>query len=413
MTVGLRRRGALGLAAVAAVLAMHATAPLAEAGTTGRGAPRGDARFDAITGPMKDVLIRPEDFWVDPSRTLVDVPAVLGGLDAARERAFVEALAFPRSVADTEATREAARTIVRDGLADAGFSTQELAVTNPRYDLESPDIYAELAGTQCPSKVLVIGGHYDSVRNGPGADDNASGIAAVVELAHALRDHPLPVSVRFVGFSFEETGYWGSKAMAARDRADGVDVIGAASFDMIAYTSAAKDPLTNLPSSRYLVVVSDPGSEKLPNLFAAGALRYVPEALLYGLVIDPKVLPDINRSDHASYEAEGFDGMIANDVGVVRNPNYHRPTDTVDTLDWPFLARSTRALAAGAATFGSVDQDRNGTADACEGKLVAPPTTTTTATSASTVSSPEATTTSTLPGPTAAGAVDGSPGYVG
>jgi hypothetical protein len=375
MTIARNRVGRTAVVACASAAALVASQV-----ATARPAGVADDRLAAIDGPMAEVLIRPSDFWVDPSRTLVAVPALLGSVDQARERAFVEALAHPRTATTPAPQREAATDLVVDGFADAGYTAELGSLLAQGAGYTMPNVVATLGGTQCPERVLVVGAHYDSIHpTGDGADDNASGVAAVLEIARALHDHPLPVTVRFVAFAYEETGYVGSRAMAAEDRATGTDLVGAASLDMIAYTSPAADPLSGLPASDYLVVVSDPDSEALPNAYAAGAYRYTPDFPLFGLVIDPAVLPDINRSDHASFEREGYDGMIANDVGVVRNPNYHRAGDSSDTLDWGFLAGGTRALLAGTATYGSIDDDLDGTADLCEGPLVAPPEAATTA----------------------------------
>lgn len=408
MTRGRGRRGRALLAVGAATAAL-----LAAQIATARPAGVADDRLAAIDGPMADVLIHPSDFWFDPSRTLVEVPPLLGSVDEARERAFVEALAHPRTATSPAADRQAATDLVAQGFADAGYSAELRSLLSEGAGYTMPNVVATLGGTQCPERVLVVGAHYDSVHpTGDGADDNASGVGAMLEIARALRDHPLPVTVRFVAFSYEETGYVGSRAMAAEDRAAGTDLVGAASLDMIAYASPAADPLSGLPAGDYLVVVSDPDSEALPNAYAAGAYRYTPDFPLFGLVIDPAVLPDINRSDHASFEREGYDGMIANDVGVVRNPNYHRAGDSADTLDWGFLAGGTRALLAGTVTYGSIDDDLDGTADLCDGPLVAPPEVGTTTTGAPTSTVP-ATTAPPAVGPAGADAVPGAPSYTG
>lgn len=330
-----------------------------------------DDRLDAIDGPMAEVLIRPEDFWIDPDAALVDVDAAIASVDGARARALVESMDFPRTAQGPASGRDDAVAIVTQALVDAGLTPWHEPVE--RRGVVAPNVVAEVPGTRCPERMLVVGAHWDSAHpDGEGADDNATGIAGMAEIARATAAQPLPVTVRFVGFAFEEAGYVGSRAMAADLAASGTDVVGAVSLDMIGFTSPAPDPLSGLDASDHLVVVADPDSEALPNAYAAAAHRYTPEVPLFGLVIDPEVLPDINRSDHASFEAEGFDGMIANDVGVVRNPNYHEAGDVASTLDWDFLTGNIRALAAGTATFASVDQDGDGIAEVCQGGLVDP-----------------------------------------
>ena len=143
---------------------------------------------------------------------------------------------------------------------------------------------------------------------------------------------------------------------------------------MLGYATDDIDPLTGLPGD-YLGMISDPTSAPLARAFAAAAYTYTPEFPAFGAVIDPNVLPDILRSDHAAFLAEGYPALMATDTANFRNPNYHQPTDTPDTLDPAFLTGSIRAALAGLATYASVDTDGDGTSDVCQGGTVVPPTT--------------------------------------
>ncbi|HEX2575290.1 MAG TPA: M28 family peptidase, partial [Aquihabitans sp.] len=136
-----------------------------------------------------------------------------------------------------------------------------------------------------------------------------------------------------------------------------------------------------------------------------------PEFPAFGAVIDPDVLPDILRSDHAAFLAAGYPALMATDTANFRNENYHQPSDTPETLDPEYLASSTRAALAGLATFASVDQDQDGRADVCGQQVVATTTTTAPATTAPTV----APTTPPAGPPAATGAdlIPGSASYTG
>jgi Zn-dependent M28 family amino/carboxypeptidase len=256
---------------------------------------------------------------------------------------------------------------------DAGYTplTQSVVLTATGNDM--PNVYAELPGTQCSDRVLVVGAHYDSTTaQNPAADDNASGVAGLFELARALRDHPLPITVRFVAFSYEEDGLVGSFAMVQRDLAEHNDIIGALSLEMIGFTTTGTDALTGLPPT-FLAMVADPASAPMARAFGAAAYTYNPSFPALSAVIDPAVLPDIYRSDHAAYALNGIPGLMATDTANFRNPNYHTVSDTVATIDWGFLAESARTALAGVAVYGSSDQDLDGTADIC--RPTAPPTT--------------------------------------
>lgn len=352
-------------AASAVVLGLAAPAPAGVA----------DDRFDQIDGPLGAFVVRPEAFGVDASTASADVPGLLDEVDGARAFSFVEQLAFPRTADGPEQARQDARDLIAAELTDAGYDVQTEPVVLERTGIDSPNLYTELPGTECPEQTIVIGGHYDSEDPvGGGADDNATGVAGMVELARALQDEPLPATVRFASWSYEEEGLVGAFEMAGNLEADGRQVAGAISLEMLGYTEPDIDPLTGLPGT-YLAMVADPTSAPLAKAFAAAAYTYAPEFPAFGAVIDPNVLPDILRSDHAAFLANGYPALMATDTANFRNPNYHQPTDTPDTLDPAFLTGSIRAALAGLATYASVDTDGDGTSDVCQGGTVVPPTT--------------------------------------
>ncbi|WP_421120272.1 M28 family metallopeptidase [Aquihabitans daechungensis] len=387
---------ALGIVVVAVAALLGQAVGAAPAGPA-------DERFDDITGPMKDFVVRPDAFGIDASRTLVDVPPRLDAVDQDRAMDVLTSLAFPRTATGPESARQDARDIVTAELEDAGYEVQSQSVDLDGVD--SPNLYAELPGTECAERTIVIGAHYDSAHaTGPAADDNASGVAGTMELARALADHPLPVTVRFASWSYEEVGLVGSFAMAREMAAEDREVVGAISLEMIGFTKPDIDPLTGLPST-YLGMISDPTSAPLARAFAAAAYTYTPEFPAFGAVIDPNVLPDILRSDHAAFLASGYPALMATDTANFRNPNYHTPSDTVSTIDPDFLGSSTRAALAGLITLASIDQDQDGQADACTRDLT--PTTTT---------APPAATSTVPPGetePVGATPVSGAASYTG
>ncbi|MBX3313556.1 MAG: M20/M25/M40 family metallo-hydrolase [Actinobacteria bacterium] len=393
---GIRRAVAGGAVAVALV-----------AGVAGVGsADPADDRFDDITGPLASTVVYPDQFGMDPSKVVVDPTPLLGSIDRDRAMAFVESLAFPRTAAGPESARQEARDLVAAGLTDAGYEPVLQSVV--RNGVDSPNLYAELAGTDCPSRVFVIGGHYDSAHpEGAGADDNATGVAGMLELARALRDHPLPITVRFASWSYEEVGLLGAFEMATTLADEDADVVGAVSLEMLGYTAEGTDALTGLPND-YLAMVADPSSAVLARTFGAAAFRYTPEHPAFGAVIDPAVLGDILRSDHAAFLSQGFPALMATDTANFRNPNYHTVGDTPETLDPDYLAANVRTMLAGLVTYASSDQNDDGRADLCGDAVpvtTVPPSVDTTAPTGG----------GTDPTPSAAGAeaVPGSASYAG
>jgi hypothetical protein len=180
-----------------------------------------------------------------------------------------------------------------------------------------------LPGRITPDRVYVIGGHYDSVNN-PGADDNASGVAGVMEAARILADLPLASTVMFAAWDAEEKGLRGSKDWVATEDESVVD--GVVNLDMIAYNHNDADTAMIY------------GSEDWRAKWVAAAAEYAPDI---NIVEYPS---NLSASDHWPFQAAGrpAGGIIENDYPPVPNPHYHKQTDNVDTpgyIDYDFAVR--------------------------------------------------------------------------
>lgn len=335
-----------------------------------------DARFAAMNGPLAQYVVTPSTFGMDPAKVLADIPPLLTDVDAVQLKADTTALANQfRSSESPQSDLDAARDIVTNRFTALGFTPTIDPVTFQGKSM--PNISVTIPGTECATKILQLSAHYDAKGpTNPGADDDASAMAALFEVARILKSNPQPVTIRLVAFPFEEDGLIGSFQMAGQDAQAKMDIVGAVSMDMIGYTDASKtDPFVGLPAT-YLAMVADPTSAKLARAMGAGAYWYTPEFPAAAAIIDPKIMSDIFRSDHAPYVLKGYQGLMATDTANFRNPNYHTPNDTLDTIDWDFQAGSTRAVLAGLTTYASSDQDANGVADLCEKQVTPPPTTT-------------------------------------
>jgi Zn-dependent M28 family amino/carboxypeptidase len=187
----------------------------------------------------------------------------------------------------------------------------------------------------------------------------------MLELARVLRSLPLPMTVRFVGFPFEEIGLLGSRQMASDLAAAGTDVAGMVSLEMIGYSAGQQDDSFIGVPNDYVATVGDPQSEYLARVFGAAHYEYLLTRFAPAAVIDPSSLGDILRSDHAPFWAEGFPALLITDTANFRNPNYHQASDTIDTLDFGYLADSVRATLSGLLAFGLVDADDDGRPDVC------------------------------------------------
>lgn len=182
-------------------------------------------------------------------------------------------------------------------------------------------------GTTFPDQEWVIGAHYDSVSN-PGADDDASGVALVIEAARIISQYDSEYTIRFLAFSREEQGLIGSEAYVDAHISD--DILGMVEADMVAY-----DPGTN-----YARFYKHTFSNPLMNAMAAAVDEYG-QGLTW-------MDADWNgQSDHASFDAAGFQAVLLIEGEVWNNPYYHTQQDSVenpDNINYPFAVRMTKSM---------------------------------------------------------------------
>ena len=205
---------------------------------------------------------------------------------------------------------------------------------------------------------LLIAAHYDTVPDSPGADDNASGLAVLLEVARTLRSVSLSREVRFIGFSLEEEDLLGSLAYTADLKAREEAIAGAIVLECAGYTSSREGsqlapphlPIT-LPSvGDFLGIVGNTASATLAAAVERSARQHVPELKVISLLVpgNGEILPDARRSDHAAFWQYGYRAVMLTDTANFRNPHYHQPTDTLDTLDFAFMRQVAQLVAAAA-----------------------------------------------------------------
>jgi len=205
---------------------------------------------------------------------------------------------------------------------------------------------------------LIIAAHYDTVEGSPGADDNASGLAVMLEAARALSPMTLAREIRFIAFCLEEEDLLGSLAYAAALKEAGEEIAGAIVLECVGYTSEKRGsqaipvatPIAVSDVGDFLAIVGNSASAPLVNAFKRAATREARELKTVSLVVPAKGerLPDTRRSDHAAFWHYGYPALMLTDTANFRNPHYHRPTDTFETLDLTFMQRVVRAVTAAA-----------------------------------------------------------------
>ena len=223
-------------------------------------------------------------------------------------------------------------------------------------DMEYQNIWVEKIGTGSPDRTVIIGAHYDTVTGTPGADDNASGIAGLFELARLLADEQMDKTLQFVAFTLEEPPFFRSRSMGSYVYAKGlkersVDVTGMICLESIGY------------------FIDEPGSQQFPLPFfrffypdTANFITFVGDIHSKGFLKSAKesfvkvtdlpveslsalsIVPGVDLSDHRSFWKFGYKAIMVTDTAFYRNPHYHGPGDTAETLDYPRMAEVVMGL---------------------------------------------------------------------
>jgi hypothetical protein len=302
--------------------------------------------------------------WVTP------LPSVPPAVDVARLRADVRHLSidlYPRSYDQVENLDRSAQFILAELRRSGGrVSEQPVAAEGVAYR----NLVARYGPEQ--GAVLVIGAHYDShgdvqqaARNGgeatpathtPGADDNASGTAALLELARLLGRHPPARPVELVAYTLEEPPYFRTEHMGSAWHAHALKA-GARpvelmlSLEMIGWFSDEPGS-QRYPVSGMEVLYSDRGDFILVagHLGDFALMRRV-KARMAGAVDlpvhsinAPALLQGIDFSDHLNYWREGYPALMVTDTAFLRNPNYHRAGDTDEKLDYVRMGKVVQAV---------------------------------------------------------------------
>jgi hypothetical protein len=243
--------------------------------------------------------------------------------------------------------------VLNGELGDAGYAPKSL-----RYvwnDRTVANIEATRDGTS--SEIVVVGAHYDTSAGTPGADDNASGVAALLALARAFEKRPQRRTLRFVAFVNEEPPHFWNESMgslryakACKERGD--NIVAMLSLESLGYYrdelgSQKYPPIVSWfypDRGNFVAFVGDLGSRGLVRDAIAtfrAATRFPSEGAAL-----PAFMPGIGWSDHWSFWQAGYPAIMVTDTAPFRNPNYHKATETPETLDFERLARVTAGLIA-------------------------------------------------------------------
>ncbi len=258
---------------------------------------------------------------------------------------------FPRDEAHTENLNRTASYIRNE------FEQAQGEVLDQCYEVRRKRYCNVIArfGPDTPERI-VVGAHYDAFGELPGADDNASGVAGLIELAHLLGKSSLKTRVELVAFTLEEPPHFRTQNMGSANHARllrqaGVSVRIMISLEMIGYFSDADNsqkfplPLLSLayPSRGDFIVV-------VGKLSQWSITRRVKKAMQSGTTLGvysinaPPFMTGIDWSDHFNYWQAGYPAVMITDTAIYRNSNYHTENYTADTRDYQRMAMVVQAV---------------------------------------------------------------------
>lgn len=237
-----------------------------------------------------------------------------------------------------------------------GFEVRE--ETYESSDGPATNLVVDIPGKSA-DEVIVLGAHYDTVANTPGADDNASAVAVLLEVSRLLKDMTPRRTIRFISFACEESPYMSLGSMGsqhharqARQRGEKIAML---CLEMVGYfrhepgSQAVPDSIPKFlhrlfpKRGNFLAAIGNLSSWQLSWAFRRG-FKKASRLSLFSLCL-PEKIQEIRRSDNSSFWDAGYPALMLTDTSFLRNPNYHQPSDTPDTLDYDAMTEVTLGVA--------------------------------------------------------------------
>ncbi len=315
---------------------------------------------------------------VADDRHPIDIQEMVDQVDSNLLRGRLGHLAGIRHYANGADKLAATRDTIEQSFLQYGLQTYRQNF--PYLIYTGQNIIGSLPGATQDAAVIIVDGHYDTVGNSPGADDNGSAVVGVLEAARILSQYRFVRTIRFIGFDLEEAGLRGSRYYVDnRNREE--DIHGVLNMEMIGYYSEAPNTQTfpdgfNLlfPGAYQMVADNEFRGDFLTNVavtsftplsdsFQGAAAQYVPELRVISVTAPDNLVPDdLLRSDHAYFWRDTIPALMLTDGAEFRNPNYHRSSDTLGTLNFTFMSRVVKAVVATAAELAGPQHSTEATA---------------------------------------------------
>lgn len=302
---------------------------------------------------------------VADDRYVIPIEELVAQVDSQRLRERLQQIDGPRHYV-TEPGKLAAS---RDSI-EAAFEQYQLEHFRQAFPFQGTtgeNIIGNAWGSYQADSVILIDGHYDTVADAHGADDNGSAVVGMLEAARILSQYRFRKSLRFVGFDLEEAGLIGSQYYV-NNRPANETIEGVLNLEMIGfysdqpntqtlpfgfaqlYPAVAQAIAADSNRGNFLTNTAVSSFPALQQAFDSSAARYVPDLRVITIVAQASfVPPDLLRSDHAPFWGAGIPALMLTDGANFRNPHYHEPSDSIGTLDFRFMQQNVQATVATAA----------------------------------------------------------------
>jgi Zn-dependent M28 family amino/carboxypeptidase len=283
---------------------------------------------------------------------------------------------------------EAVKDSIEARFVSAGLQTFRHAFQRPVANYTGHNIIGRKPGMGEEQTVFIIDAHFDSVQNGPGADDNGSGVVGFLEALRVLAPYNFERTIKFIGFDFEESvgvsgGLYGSRQYVQTQLQSWETIAGVVNFEMIGYYSEQPNS-QQIPTGfnilfpneyntvaadsfrgNFIVNVGDTESQDFTLAFDSLTRQYVPDLKIVSLTLPSNglVAPDFRRSDHANFWDIDVPALMITDGANFRNTYYHTPNDSVSKLNFTFMSRVVKGAVATIAALAGIQHSSYADAD--------------------------------------------------
>jgi hypothetical protein len=316
-------------------------------------------------------------------RQVIDIQEIVDQVDSNRLRMDLEMVEGIRHRITGAAHLQAVKDMLTAHFVNEGLEMESVQFDYNGYTAEN--IVGWKRGEVIENETYIIDGHYDSVDDSPGADDNGSAVVGVMEALRVLAPYQFKKSIKFIGFDLEEAGLVGSDHFVNTEGIKPFETIsGVFNFEMIGYYTNAPNSQVFPPGFEILYpdvqaeleadqfrgnFITNVGIENFPGLaesYESAAATYVPELKVITILAPeawPVFTPDLGRSDHARFWLAGIPALMLTDGSEFRYPYYHSPNDTLGNLDFTFMSNVVKATVAAVAEQAGLSHGTSAVAD--------------------------------------------------